>query len=221
MLHPVWSIFLPFDGCIVMIVTKIERQQKKERYNVYMDGEYCFAVDGDTLLNFRNLRVGCEVDEDEILAIRTENERRAAYARGFSYLSRAMHTLREVRDKLKKLSYTDEAITYAVDRLQRLNLVNDEVYARTYVETHSEKGKLRLRHELINKGIPSSVADAVIADWVSQDDEIDQASILAEKFWNQTHDKTKVMRRLLSRGYSYSVIDSAISRVMEADCDEF
>ena len=204
-----------------MIVTKIERQKKKERFNVHLDGEYAFAVDGDTLLNFRSLRVGNELSEDELSAIKVESEKRAAYARGFAYLSRSMHTVREVRDKLKKLAYTDGAVDYALNRLATLHLTDDAAYARAYVETHATKGKLRLRHELIAKGVSREVIDDVLSECISEEDELDSATLLAEKFWAQTHDKVKVMRRLLSRGYTYSVIESAISAVKGAEDEEF
>ena len=42
-----------------------------------------------------------------------------------------------------------------------------------------------------------------------------QTPELAKKFYASLGDKTKVMRRLLSRGYSYSVIESAVNRAID------
>ena len=204
-----------------MIITKLERQKKKERFNVHLDGEYAFAIDADTLLNFRGLRVGNEIDESEVLAIQKEGEKRSAYARAFSYVSRGMHTLKEVRDKLKKLAYTDDAVTYAVDRLAGLNLVNDRAYAVAYVETHHGRGKLRLTHELKAKGVDRKVIDEVLACVLEEEMEIEEATTLAIKFYHSLGDKTKVQRRLLTRGYSYSVIERAVSAAIKDGDDEF
>ena len=204
-----------------MIITKIERQKKKDRFNVHLDGEYAFAVDADTLLNFRGLRVGNPLSDEEASAIKSESEKRAAYARGFAYLSRGMHTLKETRDKLKKLSYTECAITYALDRLNALGLVDDEAYARAYAETHDGRGRIRLKHELSAKGVAKEVIDAVLDESLTEDEEITIATELARKFFASSGDRTKVMRRLLNRGYSYSVIESALLRAKLEDEDEF
>lgn len=200
-----------------MLVTKLERQKKKKGFNVHIDGEFALSVDADTLLEFRSLKVGSEIDEEELDHIKRVCEKRSAYARAFACISRSMHTQREIKNKLKKHAYTDEAIDYALSRLTELNLINDEAYAKAYVETRTGRGRLRLKSELTAKGVEREVIDSVLAEYLDEDEEIISATELARKFYASLGDKTKVMRRLLTRGYSYSVIESAVARALSDD----
>ena len=52
-----------------------------------------------------------------------------------SYLTGRMRTVREVEDKLDDLQYGESDIQATVERLQELNLLNDEEYAREFVRS--------------------------------------------------------------------------------------
>lgn len=204
-----------------MIVTKIEQQKNKDRYSVFLDGDFSFGINSSTLLSYRNIRVGAELSEREIAEISLSDEKESAYKRAFSYVAKSERAEREVINKLKKLLYSDEAIESALIRLRELNLVNDRRYVNLYLSSNAGKGRIRLRHELANKGIERSIIDEELAKALPEEDEQHEADELALKFYERTKDRNKTVRRLLSRGFTYSTIERALSKVNCGDEDDF
>ena len=57
-----------------MQITKIEVQKKKQnRFNIYLNNEFAFGVDEDTLLKF-GLTKGTELTQDTIREIEQETQ---------------------------------------------------------------------------------------------------------------------------------------------------
>jgi regulatory protein len=90
-----------------------------------------------------------------------------AKAAALRFLEARMHTRREVRDRLTRRGFAPAAVARALDDLERVGLIDDAAYARTFIENRLRtrpKGYALLKAEIVRKGIaPPVAADAVRA----------------------------------------------------------
>jgi regulatory protein len=73
----------------------------------------------------------------------------------------------EVRRRLAGAGYRAELVAAAVARLTELGYLDDEAFARSWVESRDRahpRGERALRHELRLKGVEPSIIDAVLAE---------------------------------------------------------
>ncbi len=73
----------------------------------------------------------------------------------------------EVRQKLARLGYRSELIEEAIGRLHTLHYLDDEAFARSWVESRDRsrpRGEHALRLELGRKGVDRETVDAVIEE---------------------------------------------------------
>jgi regulatory protein len=83
------------------------------------------------------------------------------------FLETRARSVREVRRRLTEAGYRTDLIEGAVERLVELGMLDDEAFARTWVESRDRarpRGEIALRRELALKGVERSVVDAVLAE---------------------------------------------------------
>ena len=88
------------------VITKITAQVKnKSRYNIFLDHgrgeEYAFSVDEDILIKY-NLKKGLELDEEYLIELIDEDEKKKCYHLSIHYLSYRMRSVEEVRTYLER-----------------------------------------------------------------------------------------------------------------------
>lgn len=188
------------------------QKNNKSRANVYIDGEFAFGLEMLTVMKL-GLKIGKEVTEEQLAQAVFDSEKSVAFERAVNYLSRCMKTCKQLREYLTGKGYTQEVVSNVVDRLKELKYLDDETYARLYVEQNSvNKGERRLKQELQQKGVPQRIIDkyCVVQAEVSEDN----AERLAEKYMlNKPRDlKTlqKLQRYLLSRGYGFDTVNQIL-----------
>ena len=203
-----------------MKITQISAQQKnKDRFNIFIDGEYSFSVSTETVYKFY-LKTGKELSEEEITAIKEDGERTSALNRATEYLSKAYKTRTQVKDYLLKRGFSDDAVYYAVSRLTETGYINDSEYARRYFETASKnQGKKLSAYKLMAKGVRKDVIDEAYEKAAVPSKE--NAAAVAEKYMrNKEINKenlAKTYRYLIGRGFSYDEASEAISAFKEND----
>lgn len=203
-------------------VTKVTRQRRKGRYNVYLDDEYAFAVDEKILISY-NLFKGTTLDETAIDEIKTAEFSQKAYTKALLYATGQMRTSQQVSRKLKDQGYDWATIKDVVQRLQNDHVLDDETYAETYVDQAKSAGKLGprgVKFKLQQAGIDQFVIeDALVAYTI--DDQIEtlaeRVGALLEK--NARHSKflaeQKTQQKLLQQGFDQHLIQQAISEYRE------
>ncbi len=209
-----------------MIITALTAQQKdKNRVNVMVDGTYRFSLDifqvGDL-----GLKIGKDYTEEELQALEIESSFGKVYARALEYCMMRPHSAKEVRDYLYRKTrerrtktgemrpgVSSEVTTRVFDRLLEKGYVNDESFARYWVENRSQtKGvsRRKLQLELRAKGVDSSVIDRQLADSLrSDDDEIQKVIAKKQRLYP---DRQKFIQYLMRQGFSYDSITRALSR---------
>ena len=195
-------------------VTALVAQKKnKKRVNLYLDGEYYCALDAFVALS-NGLKVGAVVDEAKLSETLKEAEYASALERATGYLSRSMHTKAQMIKYLKDKKYDGKVIARVIDKLLDYGYVDDEAFAKKYVaEKSRSSGARKIAFELKTKGVSEEIIDSVldIGDY-------DSACLAVAKKYvkGQPLDqklKQKAYRYLLSKGFDYDAVKSAIEKI--------
>ena len=203
-------------------ITDMQIQKKnKTRANVYVDGEFAFALEMLTVMKL-GIKIGQEVSQDKLSAAIFDSEKSVAFEKAMDYLGRGMKTAKQMRDYLEKKGYDPAVVEHVVAKLKEYRYVDDDAYAKLYVERNvSTKGDRRLKQELIQKGIAVSRAE----QYAVTDDEqaLTNATRLAEKYVKNKPITIKTLqnlqRYLLSRGYGYDTVNTVV-RAYKIDSDD-
>ena len=97
-------------------------------------------------------------------------------AAALRFLEARQRSTAEVRRRLMGAGYREELVGGAIARLTELGMLDDEVFARAWVESRDRarpRGERALRSELAQKGIERQTADDVIAERAASEPEAD------------------------------------------------
>ena len=86
---------------------------------------------------------------------------------GARFLEARHRSVAEVRRKLTRLGYRADLVTDAIERLGELGYLDDDAFARAWVESRDRakpRGEHALRRELGQKGVDRTLVDAVLDD---------------------------------------------------------
>ena len=201
-----------------MIITAIEEQKKKGRYNIYLAGEYAFGLYKETIYDF-GLRVKDELTEEKIKEIRSYDEVNFGKKAAIRFLNYKQRTEKEVIDKLRSFKLTEESIKTVMDFLKEFKFVNDENYAKLYVESKKllkPEGRRTVKMRLALKGINKELSDKSVEENYSEEEELNKARLLYLKYRkkvrgkNEADKKQKCYRYLVSKGFSYDIASSVM-----------
>jgi regulatory protein len=152
-----------------------------DRIAVDLDGTFAFALPAQLVTDER-IEVGNALDGKRINALLAAEESSRATEAALVFLAYRARSEKEVRDRLRRGGYAQEAIDHAISRLHEWRYLDDEDFARRWVENrtaHRPRGKRLLQQELRLKGIDNETAREVIAD--ADVDETGAAEALARR----------------------------------------
>jgi regulatory protein len=184
------------------------------KVHIYIDGEYSLTVYDDYWYH-NGFKDGETITEEELASLKEEAGFRLAYEKGLDYLTRRSYAKKELFLKLKT-KFGAPAAERAIEKLEYLGYLNDEEFARFYMNYLYEVKKYdvkRISMELRQKGIDREIADNVLK---TLDNEPIQRIIvmLSTKFENGFKDeksKKRFVNKLQRMGYSYRDIKAAFS----------
>lgn len=211
-------------------ITKISVQQKnKERFNIFLDDEYAFAVFEATLLKFQLVK-GKELDDLDVEEILYSDQINKAYTAAVHYLSFRMRTAKEIGVYLKEKEYEPFVIKEIVAKLKEQGYLNDREFAIAFVRTQVNttlKGRGVIVQELMEKGVDKEIIEEAVLSEYSPEQELEHAVKLVLKYAPKyKKDSFKIMiqkveQALVRKGYSFSIIKLAIEEVeLETDTSE-
>lgn len=214
----------------MQVISKISRQKNNpERYNIYLNENYAFAVDEATLIKF-GLTKGKILDQFEIDEINYEDEISKAFNRALQFLSFQMRSEYEVKKKLLDAGFGEAVILEAIRKLEKLGFLNDETYSKALLETKkktAKKGPRAIKQDLIKKGIDKETQTKVL-DTFTYEDQVKIAMELAQKAIKANQKKTpmqvkqKVQDVLMRKGYSFSVVTEILDQIqLEREDDDW
>jgi regulatory protein len=198
-----------------------------DRVNVSIDGKYQFSLDISQITDL-GVRVGRELDDDELAVLETESQFGKLYSRALEYCLMRPHSVREVRDYLyrktlrtkyktrqgevrEKEGYSPTLATRVLEKLQQKRYVDDEQFARWWVETRNRTKGTSLRklsNELRAKGVEMQIVEEVLA--ASDRADTDELQKLIAKKRTRYPDDTKLIQYLARQGFRYDDIAQAL-----------
>lgn len=191
---------------------------RKDKIHIYIDGEYRLTVDEIFWFSCGYIS-GDEIDEEELTAFEEAAGSRRAFNSALNSLDYRDHSEKEIRAKIMR-KHGAEYVDEAVEKLIELDLINDRRYAENYARElfeHKKFGKIRIKSELIAKGIASDIASETVNS-LFEDEEPDNiqriVDIIEKKYYNRMNDEVgrkKVFSALQRMGYSFSDIREAMS----------
>lgn len=206
-----------------MLVTAIMPQKRDEnRYNIFIDGEYAFALPMQDILYFK-LKEGQEAAEETIDFIRKNLIYIKAQDTALHFIGYKMRTVQEIRRKLAEKEFAEETIEEVIAFLEKYGYADDREYCRKYIREKlrmKPKSGYALKIELRQRGISSRIIDEVMGE--TEMDETGDAFRWLEKKsrgqWPLENEKKKkqLYDFLLRKGYSYDIIGEAFQQMDKA-----
>ena len=207
-----------------MKITKIEKQKKNSsRYSIYIDDEYSFGAYDDTLLKY-GLRTGDELSALLIEEIKNFDEFNYGKKVAYAYLSYKQRSRKEVEKKLRSKKLSEASIVKIVEWLEELKYLNDEYYSKLFIENKTARkplGKVMLKRKLGEAGIDKELIEKSLMENYPEEKELEKARELLGKYLkkvrykNETDKKSKCFKYLLSRGFTYGVVEQLISEELK------
>jgi len=147
------------------------------------------------------------------------------YNKALEFLSYRTRSEKEVRDKLKLKQAEPEVIEKVISKLKEKRFINDEEFARQWIENRERfrPRSLRLiKLELRQKGIEDEIIERIISnDEFLISNDLEQAKKLVEKRIGKVRDLPrqeiyqKLGRFLASKGFNWDTIKKAIDEILE------
>lgn len=139
------------------------------------------VLDGGQVLRVRaedvaalGLEAEGELDAEQLGGLRERAERVRATESALRLLAVRLRSRREIEDRLRRRGAAPEVIRSVLDRLTAEGFLDDERFARLWIEGRlalRPSGGLRLRSELLRKGVAGEVIDQALRTAVSEADE--------------------------------------------------
>ena len=213
--------FLSSKEVFKMKITEITPQKKREkRYNVFIDGEFAFGIDGVDMLYYK-LKEGEELTQERYDLLMEELSFIKAREEAMHYLGFKSRTEKEVREKLHG-EYRDDIIDRVVELLKGYKLIDDEEYARLYVTDCLKLkgwGKRRILDELAKRGINRDKAEKYLDE--TEDIMLEKAKKLLEKRIGDKKVDMKDYKKhfyfFVRRGFDFSTAKEALKKYRSDD----
>lgn len=204
-----------------MIITKIEAQKRKERVNIYLDGDFSFGLDNQLKIKY-NLHQGMKVDKSFIEQVLKDEELNKVIHSALNFLSYRQRSEKEIYDKLKQKGFNESDIETAIEYCKSKNYINDREFAISFINDKvnlNKFGSQRIKFELIRKGISQNIIDEVLdLQW---EDEYDTALDLGRNKMYSYRDDDKLARYrklggfLQRKGYSYDIVNKVLKELIK------
>jgi regulatory protein len=203
-----------------MQITRVARQKRRSEWlNIHVDGEFRVTLPEEVVLR-SSVRPGSSITEEELAALEAESAAWRTRDSALLLLSYRPRTEQELKRRLLKKSFPEDAIEECIERLKESKLVDDDAFARAFTSErlrNRPSGRARLLAELRAKGIHPEIAVAAIEAALDGgvEGELEMARRAAMKFRRRPAEGSLRARRrlhgfLARRGFSGEAIRTII-----------
>jgi regulatory protein len=212
---------------------KIESVSRKDDNNVivHLDNGEKLYLSYEILLK-NGLKKNDEISEDRFSFLVSQNQLYFIKQRAINYMARRLHSVNELRIKLKQKGYELTLINEVLNDLVEKNYLNDYDFASQYADENIRNkswGRNKLKAELFKKGVSAGIISRVLEERInSGEEELEAASALAGKKLKALSSrnleprklKEKLISFLLARGYSFDIANRAVTGILKNDDDD-
>ncbi|MGL6173227.1 MAG: RecX family transcriptional regulator [Cellulosilyticaceae bacterium] len=202
-------------------ITDIQEQKKDtNRVSVFIDGEFKFGMFKSAVKRY-GIHIGMRLSEDDYRKLLEAIELDKAKYRALDYISYQNRSEKEIRSKLRTLEYSELIIEQVIQFLKKYSYINDEDFAKKFTEynlNYKRKSMKRIQYELYQKGISGVELEELVPN--KEQLEYENIEYLLKKYkYNKEMDrkeKEKLIRRILSKGFSYSIVKECMYKIDES-----
>jgi regulatory protein len=196
-----------------MKVTALKQQLKRtDRYSIYIDDKYAFSLSQSALIKSQ-LFTGQELAEERVRQLKKLSSSDKLYNQALRYVAMRLRSVWEMEQYLKRKGASPALTSDILNKLSKIDMINDEKYAHAYISTRRllrPTSHRKIFFELRQKHIASEV----IEDALGRDTDTEQAALLSiierKRQQSKYRDDLKLMQYLARQGFSYDDIKTAL-----------
>jgi len=195
------------------------QKQDASRCSVFLDESYAFGLHIDIVMR-EGLKKDMRLSEDACTSLVEEDMYFKAMKRCLDYIQYRPRTKKEIQTRLTQLAVSETASEKVLTKLDEMSLIDDREFARMFVESRVRSkgfGTMRIKRELIHKGVPSDMADEALKMYYpqgEQESQLTQQVILALRKYRKESDQKKrdhkVIQFLMRRGFEPGAIKTEL-----------
>lgn len=205
------------------IITKIEEQKNKKRVNIFVDDAFFCGLNKETAVIFR-LKVGNQVEEAVLKQAIFDSEVKSAEEKGADYSATRMHSKKELYEKLIKKGFEKAVVLKAIEKMEEYHYVDDELFAKQFIEQNKKFSRKMLENKLKQKGISPDIIQENF-ETHDENDEFELCKRLAEKYAKSKDISkdgaiSKMYASLARKGFAFDTIKKATKHIISQDMQE-
>lgn len=191
----------------------------KNKYKIFLDTTELTLYE-DIILKY-DLLLKKDIDLEEIDKLIDENSYYDAYNIALNYIEIKLRNRKEIVEYLKKKDFNSKCIDYALERLDKLNLLDDKRYVEAFINDKillSNDGLFKIRKQLIDVEIEEDIIDNYLSHideevWKRKLEKLinKKKSIMKSKSYYMFI--TKMKNDLYNMGYDKYMIEELLSNV--------
>lgn len=141
-----------------------------------------------------------------------------ARARAIKYIMYKMRTSKEVYDKLLELGFEEEIINRVIFDLKQLEYINDEEYAKKFIESNKKSKKISksmIKLKLKNKGIDGEIIEKYLEKLAVSDFDAIEKVLIKKKFSDDLpfEEKNRILAYCVRKGFSLDEVLKVIKEI--------
>lgn len=200
------------------IITSIKQQKNKNRVNVYLDDKFGFGIDLDNFV-LLHLKVEQELTEKEVEKIVRKAEFQKTLDKLLRFVTLRPRSEKEIKDYFKRKKVHESLHKELTNRLNRLELIDDEKFAKWWVDQRQSfkpKAVRVLRLELRQKGIDKEIIDKTLGETKIDEEKIARELLEKKAYkWKSLsarEARQKTGQYLAGKGFGWDVIEKVVPR---------
>ncbi len=200
------------------IITNINPQKNQKRVNIYLDGKFGFGLDLESFIKL-GLKVEQDLSDEKIAEIVKKSEFQKTLDKLLRFATLRPRSEKEIKDWFKRKKVYESLHQELFNRLNRLDLIDDEKFAQWWVEQRSSfkpRGKRALEMELRMKGIKKEVIGQVLSN-IKVDEEKVARELLNKKSYKwknlpKREARAKMSAFLARKGFNWEAIEKVLGK---------
>jgi regulatory protein len=208
----------------ITAISVVERDPNLVRVAVNGDQIYTISLSD---LSELGISVGSELPPERLVELAALSDRARALGAAIQLLTHRPRSVHELRSRLRRKQFSPEAIDAAIERLSSWGYLNDEDFARFWVENRQAnrpRGERLLVQELRMKGIDRDTIQETI-DATEIDEPAVALDLARSKLRSYSSLPPEVAKRRLAgfltrRGFGYDAIKPVLEQLFTDADDE-
>ena len=199
-------------------ITAIKSQKNQKRLNIYLDDKFGFGIDLENYMKL-GLKVEQELTEEEVEKIVKKAECQKALDKLLRFVTLRPGSEKEIKDWFKRRKVHESLHKELFNRLNRLELTDDEKFAEWWVEqrqTFKPKSLRILNNELRIKGIKKETIKEVLGKTNVDEEKIARQLFEKKEYkWKnlpKREAKQKAYEYLARKGFDWEIVKKIVDQ---------